>query len=161
METSVVFCDGASNPHTKRSGIGVVWFKESQLKDPNDPKTLNIYEKPYKIVSEEIFSENSSYPTNNEAEYKSLIRALEVSLENNIDNIDIYMDSKLVVNQVNDKWKINFEHLQKLKNKVDTLKPSIHFTVTHVRREFNKHADKASKDCLKKPVISYFDKWAA
>jgi len=50
--------------------------------------------------------------TNNEAEYAALMYALNliVGLK---DKIIIYSDSKLVVNQVNKKWRIKTEHLRK------------------------------------------------
>lgn len=149
---TVVFCDGASNPHTKRSGIGVVWFNDTQFHNPNDPTSLLPNQYPHKIISQEIFS-SKGYPTNNEAEYHSLIKALQESKEQ---NIKIFMDSKLVVNQVNNLWKINYPHLLKLKKQVDTLRENTQCTIEHVLRQHNTHADKASKDCLKK---SYFDQW--
>lgn len=148
----IVYCDGASNPHSKRSGIGIVWFERDQLKDPNDGKTLLYHQTPQHIVSREIKGSDTkyTYPTNNEAEYRALIVALEESMSMGLDEIIIYMDSNLVVNQVCDKWKINFPHLQKLKNQVDDYRNKIKFEVKHVRREYNTHADKASKDCIKK-----------
>ncbi len=140
----IIFCDGASNPHTKRSGIGAVWF---------DTKP---YIKPIHTISKEIFK-NKGHPTCNEAEYQSLIHALKYqTLNPSSDQIIIYMDSKLVVNQVNNKWKINYPHLQKLKNQVDELRKQTPFTLIHIRRHLNQYADKASKDCL---VTNYFKDW--
>lgn len=139
----IIFCDGAANKY--KCGIGAVWFTESQFKDPSDGMSLVKGNKPLLVLSREI-----PLCTNNEAEYKSLIGALVMCLEKNIIDPTIYMDSMLIVNQVNNKWKINFPHLQELKNEVDELKKSITFTLFHVRREYNTHADKASKDCITK-----------
>lgn len=146
----IVFCDGASNPKTKKSGIGAVWFEETQFKDPTDGKTLIHNPTQYMSLSKEIFGSKTKYiyPTNNEAEYLSLIAAIEKSIENDILEIVVYMDSKLVVNQVNGLWKINFPHLQELKNKVDKLKTNLKLTVKHIRREYNTHADIESKNCI-------------
>ena len=158
----IIFCDGASNNNTKRSGVGVVFFDEDQFKDPSDPKSIYIDAKPKHIISREIMGSKTRYinPTNNEAEYESLLAALEFCREKDIKNPKIYMDSKLVVNQTRGLWKINYDHLRKLKQRVDNYK-DIGFTVHHIRREFNTHADKASKDCLKKePVIDNpFKEW--
>ena len=151
----IIFCDGASNPHTKRSGIGAVWFKPEQFNDPTNGKSLIPGEKPIWTLSKEIYN-NKGYPTNNEAEYRSLIEALKFSIDKNITNVNVFMDSKLVVNQVQNKWKINYPHLQQLKNQVDQI--NITFTVKHIRREYNTHADKASKDCLRKKC-TYFNQW--
>jgi len=157
----IVFCDGASNPKTKRSGVGVVWFDKSQFKDPRDGKTLQYGMIPKLKLSKEIFDSKTKYiyPTNNEAEYISLIMALEKSIDYGLEYVDIYMDSKLVVNQVNNKWKINFEHLQELKNKVDILRSKISSRVFHVRREYNTHADKESKRCLSRQPPNPFEEW--
>lgn len=150
----IIFCDGASNPKTKRSGIGAVWFNHEQFKDPSDPKSILPDAKPQLILSQEIFGSKTKHinPTNNEAEYESLIGALKLSIEKGLECINIYMDSKLVVNQVCNRWKINFPHLQDLKNIVDTFRDKINFEVFHIRREYNNHADKASKDCISSNV---------
>lgn len=146
----IVFCDGASNPKTKRSGIGAVWFENLQFRDPSDGRTLLPNSVPLHELSQEIWESDTkySYPSNNEAEYRSLIAALEFSLEHGYKFVEIYMDSKLVVNQVNGLWKINFPHLQKLKNKVDSLRGDISFSLRHIRREYNTHADIQSKKSL-------------
>ena len=54
--------------------------------------------------------------TNNEAEYRSLISSLNFLLKNKLQNneVIIHMDSALVVNQVNGKWKIKAPSLIKL-----------------------------------------------
>lgn len=157
----IIYCDGASNPHTKRSGIGAVWFEENQLINPEDGKTLKCGEIPIYTLSEEI-KKNGGYPTNNEAEYQSLIKSLKFSIENDINDVIVYMDSKLVVNQVQGLWRINFPHLQYLKNEVDKLKKNIKFKIKHIRRGYNKHADLQSKLCLEEKIIpspSVFDAW--
>jgi ribonuclease HI len=148
--TAIIFCDGASNPKTQRSGIGAVWFAEDQFVDPNDGKTLHTDAKFFMSLSREIFGSKSkhTYPTNNDAEYISLIGALEQSIEHGIQCVIVYMDSKLVVNQVNNKWNINFPHLQELKNQVDALRGKIQAKVVHIRREWNTHADIESKNCI-------------
>ena len=88
----LIFCDGASNPHTKRAGIGVVWFLEEHFSDPNDPTTLIKEISPVKTISEEI-----PYTTNNVAEYKSLIRALE---ENSYDSFPkIFIEKSIVLSK--------------------------------------------------------------
>ena len=155
----ICYCDGSSNPHTKRSGIGAVWFNKEHMINPEDGETLQTTAVPILTLSKEIFSGNSNkHPTNNEAEYISLIKALELSIEKGIQRINFFMDSKLVVEQVNNRWKINFKHLQELKNKVDIYKSQIEFKLKHVKRKFNHHADKESKDCLNSKS-NYFNEW--
>ena len=159
QDLMIIFCDGASNPHTKRSGIGVVWFDPNYLSNPECGKTLMKNASPGFIISKEIYSGVANkYPTNNEAEYLSLIEALKYSVEQNIKQVNIFMDSKLVIEQVKGKWRINYPHLQKLKDIVDQYKTQIKFKLKHVKREYNKHADKASKDCFKQKC-KFFDTW--
>lgn len=134
----LIYCDGASNPHTKRAGIGIVWFLEEHLRYPDDPTSIIKGIVPIKTISEEI-----PYSTNNVAEYSSLIRALE---ETDDKFPKIFMDSKLVVNQVLGLWNINFPHLQELKDKVVSLNKK--FSLHYIPRKYNTHADKASKSCF-------------
>lgn len=133
----VVFCDGASNPKRKVSGIGCVWF---ETRGDDEVRTDR------KVFHE--LSEKIRHCTNNEAEYRSLIRALETTVALGIPRVSVFMDSKLVVKQVNGEWKINFPHLQALKNEVDTFRKNVDFDLFHVPREQNRHADKLSKKSL-------------
>ncbi|MDQ4144840.1 MAG: ribonuclease HI family protein [Actinomycetota bacterium] len=52
--------------------------------------------------------------TNNVAEYSALIAGLELALERGVTDIDIAMDSELVVNQVQGSWKIKNDRLRSL-----------------------------------------------
>jgi ribonuclease HI len=66
------------------------------------------------------------YGTNNEAEYCALIFALEELLRRKWSfarpcDVVIHCDSKLIVNQCTDKWRIKEPRLQKLKSRVDEL----------------------------------------
>lgn len=54
--------------------------------------------------------------TNNYAEYQGLLDLLRWATANEKTGIDIYCDSKLVVNQVSGDWKMNSEELAPLRN---------------------------------------------
>lgn len=80
--------------------------------------------------------------TNNTAEYKALIKALEEASNLGGTDLQINMDSELIVRQMQGIYKIKEPNLQKLATEVIKLKSkfqSVNFT--HVRREFNKDAD--------------------
>ena len=62
----------------------------------------------------------------------------------------VYMDSELVVRQVNGRYKINAKHLQEYKTKINELSQKISFKIAHVKREYNKTADYLSKLAIKK-----------
>jgi ribonuclease HI len=147
-DLAIVYCDGASNIIKGRSGIGMVWYNPESVKNINDGETLKSDDRFIFGFEKEIYGDKT--PTNNEAEYQSIIDALKISIRAGIKKIIVFMDSKLVVKQVNNEWKINFYHLQKLKNEIDVLKKDIKIEVKHVHREFNSWADKFSKMHLKR-----------
>ena len=64
-----------------------------------------------------VLAERAEYigtATNNVAEYRGLIAALEAARELDIDELDVRMDSKLVVEQMSGRWKIKNATLQPL-----------------------------------------------
>jgi ribonuclease HI len=80
--------------------------------------------------------------TNNQAEYRAVLDLLKFCLQNGIQELDIRLDSLLVVNQVNGLWKVKnrdlwpiYEEIKELCKKFKSIK------FTHVLREFNKLAD--------------------
>ena len=80
--------------------------------------------------------------TNNEAEYEALIEGLKAVSEWKPDRLEIFLDSKLVVEQVNGRWKIKEERLQSLLAKAKELIAGFpEVEVKHVERERNKGAD--------------------
>ncbi|MFX1355917.1 MAG: ribonuclease HI family protein [Promethearchaeota archaeon] len=54
------------------------------------------------------------HATNNIAEYKAIINALKVAQQVSRGYIQLFSDSKLAIQQINRKWKINKPHLLKL-----------------------------------------------
>lgn len=102
-----------------------------------------------------LLYEEGSYigrATNNEAEYRALIRLLEVCAANPLIKgsgasvLRIACDSLLIVNQVLGEWKIKEPRLQELNSEVQQKKKKLLNGLTprirHVRREENKDADK-------------------
>jgi ribonuclease HI len=80
--------------------------------------------------------------TNNVAEYKALIRALEQAVILSANIVKVNMDSELIVKQMNGQYKIKEPTLQELAGIVLKLRNKFqNVTFTHVRREFNKEAD--------------------
>jgi len=88
--------------------------------------------------------------TNNEAEYRALIRLLEVSAQNPLikdsgaKTLRVHCDSKLIVMQVIGEWKIKEPRLRELYNQVQAVKLTVPFVlrIKHVPREENKDADR-------------------
>ena len=59
--------------------------------------------------------------TNNTAEYHAIIEALKYAEKNYKGSIHIFSDSNLAIQQINNKWKVNYPHLLKLRSKVHSL----------------------------------------
>ena len=87
------------------------------------------------------YSKDLGYGTNNEAEYLSLIYLLEKLIENQVSSITIYGDSKLVVNQVNGKWKANKKMSPYRDKALYLIKKLDRWKLLHIPREQNKVAD--------------------
>ncbi len=80
--------------------------------------------------------------TNNVAEYKALIRALEQAHNLGATEVRVNMDSELIVKQMLGQYKIKEPTLQLLAGEVIKLRNNFKtVSFTHVRRELNKEAD--------------------
>jgi ribonuclease HI len=81
--------------------------------------------------------------TNNEAEYHSLIKLVHEITRKGINNVKIYGDSQLVVNQVNGVWKAKDARMKELRDRVrDGLSKIDNWTLTQIPRRRNRSADK-------------------
>ncbi|MFA5644214.1 MAG: ribonuclease HI family protein [Patescibacteria group bacterium] len=89
--------------------------------------------------------------TNNQAEYIALIEALKKAKELNSKELDIFLDSELVVKQLNREYKVKNKELAPLFLEVYNL--SLNFskiTFKHVYREDNKEADRLANEAMDK-----------
>ena len=126
-----VFCDGASRSNPGDASIGV-----SILLDGKEVHAI---------------SKKIGIATNNEAEYQALIDGLNFCINNSIKEIDVFLDSNLVVEQVNKNYKVKAENLKVLNSKVDELIEEFNFIeINHVYREENKRADQLANMALDK-----------
>lgn len=124
-----IYCDGASRSNPGESSVGI-----SILKDSEEIATIK---------------KRIGIATNNVAEYLGLIEALKYCVENNIMEVDIYLDSLLVVQQVNLEYKVKSKKLQEYYNQaLDLINKINNIKINHVRREFNKRADQLANQAL-------------
>lgn len=87
--------------------------------------------------------------TNNVAEYRGLIAALEAALELGITELDMRMDSKLVVEQVSGRWKVKHANLQPLAARSRALADKFEqITFTWIPRAQNSHADRLANEAM-------------
>ena len=126
-----LFCDGASRSNPGDASIGI-----SILLDGKEVHTI---------------SKKIGIATNNEAEYQALIDGLSYCVNNSIKEIQVFLDSNLVVEQVNKNFKVKAGNLKVLNSKVDDLIQEFNFIeINHVYREENKRADQLANMALDK-----------
>ena len=99
------------------------------------------------------------FKTNNDAEYEALIEGLKAAAAWKPDRLEIFLDSKLVAEQMKDKYRVKEPRLQDLHAKAKELLSAFpDFDIKHVERERNKGADalanRAIDEKVKKPKPS-------
>jgi len=88
--------------------------------------------------------------TNNLAEYTAVFEALKKAKEIDSKEVEIYSDSRLVVNQLKGNWKVKSENLKDLYSKSTQLINGFKEVILeHVPRE-NRMVEKADRMCNKK-----------
>lgn len=81
--------------------------------------------------------------TNNIAEYRALILGLKGALARGFRQLDVYLDSELLANQINGSYKVKNENLKVLMQEVRGLLTSFESAeVRHVLRCHNAQADR-------------------
>jgi len=94
--------------------------------------------------------------TNNVAEYKALLNGLLLAKEKGITNLDVYGDSKLVIEQVTGNWKVKSPLLTPIHREICTFlvnNPFEQITFQHVYRKNNKRADELANEALDEAFI--------
>ena len=122
-----VYTDGGSRGNPGVAGSGSVVYDE-------DGTTLA-----------EIAYVVGQKSSNNVAEYHGLLRGLEAARELGASEVDVYMDSKLVVEQMNGRWKIKHPDMKKLALDARDLASGFNkVSYSWVPRAKNKKADELS-----------------
>ncbi|HKT79323.1 MAG TPA: ribonuclease HI family protein [Vicinamibacterales bacterium] len=97
----------------------------------------------------EEFAESIGIATNNVAEYRGLIAALEWSLSHGHRAVRVRSDSLLLVQQMLGNYKVKNAGLQPLHAKARLLAQEIgRVSYEHVRREFNANADRLANSAM-------------
>ena len=91
--------------------------------------------------------------THNVAEYRALIEGLKLARDHGIQRIRVYMDSELVVDQVNGVSAVRQAHLKELHEEATSLVAQFKsFRISWVPRELNAEADRLVNDALGAPA---------
>jgi len=129
MEAVIVNCDGGSRGNPGKSALGVV----------------------IKTAKGEIIEEVGEYlgvQTNNYAECMAVVKALEVLRQKDLFKADFYLDSELVVKQINGEYKIKSENIAHLHQRIKELSKGMELSFSHVYRKDNTEADKIVNQVL-------------
>ncbi len=95
------------------------------------------------------FGKYLGHCTNNIAEYQALILGLEASRARNLSRLRIFLDSELLVKQLNGDYQVKNERLKELHRQVlDLLLGLKSYTIKHVPRGLNKPADRLANEAL-------------
>jgi ribonuclease HI len=126
----IVYTDGASRGNPGPAAIGAVVY------DPEGREALTI-------------SRRIGRATNNEAEYQAAIAGLEGALGLKARNVELRMDSELVVRQLEARYKVRNPRLQPMFRRLLELRRQFEtFDVTAVAREENRRADQLANLAL-------------
>jgi ribonuclease HI len=93
--------------------------------------------------------------TNNRAEYEALIAGLQEAQRLGMREVEVYLDSELVVNQVNGAYRVRDATLKTLEGEVKRqLGCFARVVIRHIPREENREADRLAREAVRDKVGS-------
>ncbi len=130
MNKIIIFSDGGARDNPGPAGVGAV------LLNPVGAEVATV-------------SKFLGNATNNQAEYVAAGLGLKKALDLGATEVEIFLDSKLVVEQLNGRWKIKDLELKKLAEKIHTLLVKLEkWEISHVPRAQNKRADALANQAM-------------
>jgi len=134
MKKLIIHTDGGARGNPGPAGLGVF------VTDPEGRVVL----------------EHSRYlgeTTNNQAEYRAVIDALEHAKELGAEELDFFLDSELVVKQLHHEYKVRDADLAPLFLRVWNLCVGFRkVRFTHIRREANQDADRLVNEAIDRHI---------
>lgn len=125
-----IFTDGASRGNPGPASVGVVFRQKS------GPELAEYYETIGKA-------------TNNVAEYKAVVAALEHARRWKVSRVHLFMDSELIVRQLHGAYRVKSPDLRPLFQQTVFLSKELReFKVKHIKRAQNAHADALANKAL-------------
>ena len=131
----IIYTDGGARNNPGPAGIGVVIMNDKR----------------------EVINEIAEYigeATNNQAEYKAVVAAIKKAKELDAEELEFYLDSELVVKQLNREYRVKDAKLAPLFVQIyNAVMGFKKVTFKHVRREFNQEADKLVNEAIDKGIM--------
>lgn len=130
--------DGAARGNPGPASLGAV------LVDGARPDALDPAAPPDATISEAL-----GVQTNNVAEWTGVLRALELALRLGAERVDLFLDSKLIVEQLHGRWRVKDAKLQPLWTEARGMLAGLRrWSATHVPRAQNHAADALANEAL-------------
>ena len=127
---AIIYVDGAARGNPGPAAIGAT------IKDEQGRLIARI-------------SQRIGTTTNNQAEYRAVIAALEKAIKLGAKQVELRSDSELVVKQIKGLYRVKKAHLKPLYQQVKQLvDPLEGFTIAHIPREQNREADNLANKAL-------------
>lgn len=138
MAKYIIHTDGGSRGNPGHSGIGIIIEK----KLPSGELELI-----------EEYNEYIGIATNNQAEYQAILWAIVRASELGLKAVDCYLDSQLIVRQLNGEYKVKNDELKIIYKKILEILPNFDsISFQDVRREFNSKADELANIAMDKAL---------
>ena len=134
----VIRTDGAArgNPGPASLGAALIDGSRADAMEPDAPPDATI-------------SEALGHQTNNVAEWTGVVRALELAQRLGAERVDLFLDSKLIVEQLHGRWRVKDAKLILLHGEAKGyLARFARWGATHVPRAQNKQADALCNEAI-------------
>ncbi|MFC2014278.1 ribonuclease HI family protein [Chloroflexota bacterium] len=130
VERAIIHSDGASRGNPGLAAIGAT------IKDEEG-----------KLIA--TISQSIGRTTNNQAEYRAVIAALEEAIRLGASQVELNSDSELVVRQLKGEYRVKKAELKPLHQRVKQFQGSLDsFIINHIPREQNTEADRLANKAL-------------
>ena len=127
---AILYADGAARGNPRPAGAGAALLTAD-----------------HHLIAE--IAKPLGHATNNVAEYTALILGLEEARRRGVDDIEVRMDSLLVVEQMNGRWKIKHPNMKSLAIRAGELWRTFEKrSISHIPREQNALADALSNRAI-------------
>jgi len=129
QKSITIYTDGGARGNPGPAAIGVVFMNGAEVVDE--------------------YKEFIGDTTNNQAEYRAVLAALDIAAEKGYTHLDFFLDSQLVAEQLNRNYKVKEKGLQQLFLEAwNKIQGFTKVTFTFIPREKNTEADRLVNEAL-------------